>query len=528
MVRRVVAANLPGHNPQTRTTGQPTENPMLSLSRREFLRRSAILTSAAAASTLLRQTQAMQAAAKPLDIVILGAGLSGLVCAYELEQRGHHITLLEADQRHIGGRARTVRFADGLYGEAGAMRIPTKHDVTRHYIKLFGLTLRKFVQSNDQGYFFARNQKVRIKDALQLQSAYNLNADEKGKTSDDLWAKAVTNRLKPFTPAEKEDLLSPVFRTDTLRKFDQLSLRQVCEQAGLSQEALEYLMITQGQEQELETGIDETIREEYKELWSLDFDEIVGGTDRLPAAFADHLRNRPRMGCEVIKVTQSGDKPSAIYLENGQERKIEGDYLICTLPCPILTRIDLEGISPAKMRAIRELTYDSACKILAVCNHRFWETTDGIFGGGTFTDLPTGTTYYPADNAQAKDPATSKGPGVMLASYTWGHQARRLGALGEQDRSAIVPHHLGKVHPELRDKEILRQQASWSWDQHRWSGGAFAWFSPGQHTDLYPDLLKPEGKIYFAGEHASLSHTWMQGALESGLRVVSEITKRGR
>ena len=53
--------------------------------------------------------------------------------------------------------------------------------------------------------------------------------------------------------------------------------------------------------------------------------------------------------------------------------------------------------------------------------------------------------------------------------------------------------------------------------------GAFAWFLPGQHTDLYGALIMPEGRIHFAGEHTSLTHTWMQGALESGLRATREI-----
>ena len=76
--------------------------------------------------------------------------MSGLVAAYELERRGHRVTILEADTRHIGGRARTLRFADGLYGEAGAMRIPTRHLLTRHYVREFGLPLRPFVYSNPQ------------------------------------------------------------------------------------------------------------------------------------------------------------------------------------------------------------------------------------------------------------------------------------------------------------------------------------------------------------------------------------------
>lgn len=498
---------------------------MNGLSRRELFRRSVVLAGASAGMGLLRRVQAQEAGKKPLDVVIIGAGLAGLVCAYELEKRGHRITLLEAEKQHVGGRARTLRFGDGLYGEAGAMRIPEKHDVTRHYVKELGLALRKFVQSNLNGYYYGRGRKVRISEWARLQEAYDLRPGEKGKSPDDLWGMTVSQRLKALSPAEQRDLLSAAFQTPGARRIEQLTFRQLMD--TLSPEALEFLMTTQGQETELETGADETLREEYKELWSLSFDEIVGGTDRLAAGFADRLRSKPRMGCEVTRIVQTGDKAGAIYVENGQPQRVEGDFLICTIPLPVLMRVEFEpAISAGKMRAIRELSYDSATKVLAVCNKRFWETDDGIFGGGTFTDLPCGTAYYPANNAQKREADVSNGPGVLLASYTWGHQARRLGAMLEKERSELVIQSLAKVHPQLLAPAIVRQTASWSWDQHRYSLGAFAWFGPGEHSALYPSLLTPEGRVYLAGEHASLSHTWMQGALESGLRVVDELLKR--
>ena len=76
----------------------------------------------------------------------------------------------------------------------------------------------------------------------------------------------------------------------------------------------------------------------------------------------------------------------------------EGDFLLCTLPFPVLSRIAVEPkFSGPKGRAIRELNYDSSTEVLAVAWRRFWEADDGIYGGGTFADLPTGTTYYPPD-----------------------------------------------------------------------------------------------------------------------------------
>ena len=49
------------------------------------------------------------------------------------------------------------------------------------------------------------------------------------------------------------------------------------------------------------------------------------------------------------------------------------------------------------------------------------------------------------------------------------------------------------------------------------AGGAFALFDPGQQTLLHDEIIKPEERIHFAGEHASLYHAWIQGAFESGL-----------
>ena len=108
------------------------------------------------------------------------------------------------------------------------------------------------------------------------------------------------------------------------------------------------------------------------------------------------------MKCEVVRLTQDTPRrrAAAIYREGNVERRVEGDFVLCTLPFSVLTRMIVEPeLSGPKLRAIRELNYDSSTKVLALTHRRFWEQDDGIYGGGTFTDLPTGTTYYPSDNA---------------------------------------------------------------------------------------------------------------------------------
>jgi monoamine oxidase len=122
----------------------------LALTRRQFLRRSAL---AVAGASLVQPSLAHAATTIVLKspakkVLILGAGMAGLVAAYELSKLGHDVTILEARTRP-GGRVHTLRepFSDGLYAEAGAARIPDNHDLTLKYVKTFDLQLEPFYPS---------------------------------------------------------------------------------------------------------------------------------------------------------------------------------------------------------------------------------------------------------------------------------------------------------------------------------------------------------------------------------------------
>ena len=497
------------------------------ITRRQFLRRLGIATGATLGLAPLHDLRALAQPARPVHVVILGAGLAGLCAALELERRGHTCTILEAETTHIGGRARTLRFETGLYGEAGAMRVPKGHALPRHYISEFGLSMSPFVQSNPEAFYFVRGRRERIKDVSRLNSLYALTEAERDKSPDDLWAGSLVKRLQGLSPDERVELANLMPSSTALRSLDQQSLQQLFETEGLSPEAIEFLAVTYGMETLLGSALTEHLREEQNSVWTRGFDEIVGGTDRLPAAFAARLKSKPRMGAEVVRLEQdpARGRATAVYRDkDNRPFRVEGDFILCTLPFPVVTRLEVEpAFSGAKQRAIRELNYDSSTKVLAVTRRRFWEQDDGIFGGGTYTDLPTATTWYPSDNAAVRDPKVSSAPAVFLASYSWGQAARRLATLPHAQRSALALTHLTRVHPQLGRTGEVRRTASWSWDNHRWSGGAFAWFMPGQWTALHRHVVAPEGRIHFAGEHVSLSHTWMQGALESALISVRAI-----
>jgi monoamine oxidase len=80
---------------------------------------------------------------------------------------------------------------------------------------------------------------------------------------------------------------------------------------------------------------------------------------------------------------------------------------------------------------------------------------------------------------------------------------------------------VSKIHPRIRD--VYEVGASHAWYDDRWANGAFALFAPEQQTQLQAAITTPEGRIHFAGEHCSLYHAWIQGALESGIRAARAI-----
>jgi len=96
-------------------------------------------------------------------VLILGAGMAGLVAGYELSKLGHDVTILEARTRP-GGRVHTLRepFADGLYAEAGAARIPENHDLTIKYVKEFALPLEPFYPGKLNALRFDRGQREEV------------------------------------------------------------------------------------------------------------------------------------------------------------------------------------------------------------------------------------------------------------------------------------------------------------------------------------------------------------------------------
>jgi monoamine oxidase len=178
------------------------------LSRREFLRRSALAAAAVGVSntSLARGAAAVVLNAPAKKVLVLGAGVAGLVAAYELTKLGHDVTVLEARTRP-GGRIHTLRepFSDGLYAEAGAARIPDNHDLTLKYVKTFDLPLEPFYPARLNAIRFDRGSRQEVPiDGFTQAMSENYGDDlggkperwQKIKGGSDLLPKAFAHRLE--------------------------------------------------------------------------------------------------------------------------------------------------------------------------------------------------------------------------------------------------------------------------------------------------------------------------------------------
>jgi monoamine oxidase len=127
---------------------------------------------------------------------------------------------------------------------------------------------------------------------------------------------------------------------------------------------------------------------------------------------ARSLKAPVNQGAEVVQIVQTGSCVSASWIRGNECQQVSADWLICTAPLGVLTRIAMRPpLSARKQDAIRRLSYDSATKVLALTRRRFWESDDDIFGGGSVSDGILGSTWYPSDNEQ-KDPEISAAPSI--------------------------------------------------------------------------------------------------------------------
>ncbi|HEU0251551.1 MAG TPA: FAD-dependent oxidoreductase [Pyrinomonadaceae bacterium] len=355
-------------------------------------------------------------------MLILGAGMAGLVAAYELSKLGHEVTVLEARTRP-GGRVHTLRepFADGLYAEAGAARIPNNHDLTLKYVKEFGLELELFYPGRLNALRFDRGRREEVP-------------------------------IDGFTDAMTQNL---------------------GEELGGK-----------------------------PERWH----KIKGGSDLLPKAFAEKLRDKIQYGAPAVRIEQDANQARVVFLSGGRKQSLVADEVIVTLPFSVLRNLDLPALSERKRDLIKSVRYDAVSRVYLQTKSRFFEEKG--LNGFAFT----------SGNVEIWQPTWSQpGPRGILMTYARPGEAEKITRLKEDARIATTLKQLDSIFTGLRTN--FERGVTKCWMDDEWSRGAWAFVG---FTDFLTASV-PEGRIHFAGEHLSPWFSWIQGALSSGLKASKEI-----
>ena len=462
------------------------------------------------------------------SVVVLGAGIAGLVSAYELQQAGYRVTVLEARDR-VGGRVWSVRggdrivqrgrpdqiaqFGPGLYFNAGAARIPSTHRVILGYAKRLGVPLEVFVNVNrNAGWDFAgkvHQERRMVEDLLGQMTA--------------LLAKAIDQHaLDQHASKDELALLRPL-----------LPQNGKYEPRGGSGYSVEGGGYHQAPVPLPPLGLKELLPNQsiflpyfFEHIWDMQATMLqpVGGMDRIAHAIHEQVKPSVRLNAPVTAIRRVGDR---VRIEHGPGKQMtEADYAVVTFPAHLLGRIP-HDFSPAKKAALDKApAYLPSVKV-AFEAPRFWED-ENIFGGLAWTDRANENVIYPSDGFGAPR-------GVLVAAYVAGWTNRdnpqKFAGFSDAERLRICRDSVEALHPGK--SRLLTKGLSVGWGSVPYSEGVGALWGNGPADTAgrgpqYAELLKPEGPIVFAGEHLSYQGLWQEGAATSAheaLKLIDAMAK---
>lgn len=512
-------------------------------------------------STILKEIREQNTG--PRHVLILGAGMAGLVAAYELLKLGNTVEIIEASGA-VGGRVHTHHFKDGSYAELGAMRVPITHDYTHYYIAEMGLRdkLITFINNVENGFWDIHDVVTRQTQTgvASIYKHYRLSeAFQKLPSGGAILGFLMDNFIEGLTEDEKQMMFDGVAGTRLLQLLSGTSLGEFLIQSA-GEEAQDVIGVFTSLDVWWDKALSMYLRDEMVGTGSC-LQTLEGGMSQLPDALYGRLNGNVTFNREVVRIKlleQGVEVTTKTPDRAGTEKTQQYDYVLCTIPFSVLRRIELENLSYPKMSAIRGMTYASSTKVALDCKERFWQNGPyPILGGSSTSDRIQRQTYYPMDHLPVTKPLlreavrpTVEGarfrrpsihtatpqpappaelmkesveslPGALLGAYCWDQDARRLGALSNDERAEVVIENVSRFHPELR--KYVVDHASIDWEQYRWTAGAFVMLKPNELERFYPAAIRPEGRLYFAGEHCSTDQGWIQGALIASLRAVLQI-----
>ncbi|MGA3402801.1 MAG: FAD-dependent oxidoreductase [Acetobacteraceae bacterium] len=466
-------------------------------------------------------------------VVIIGAGIAGMVLAYELRNAGYRPLILEARPRP-GGRNWSLRVGDivtevdgtqhvswdhddHLYFNPGPARLPYHHEGILSYCRILGVPLE--VLCND-------NRAALMQDDHAFDGAPQVNRrvvnDARGYVAE-LAAKAVDKDLltQPVSTEDKERLRA------FLRSFGALDKELAYRGSARAGWAAPPDAMQPGRPHQ-PLDLRQILASDF---WQgpMQFGEFptmaatmlqpVGGMGRIGQAFGHGLRNVISYQAVVTRLrrTDAGVRITWKHAGTGAEQRIDAPCVVVTIPFPALRDVDAD-FAPATRVAMASVDYVPAGKVAFQAERRFWELDQQIYGGISWTSRDATQVWYPSGGLQ-------RAKGILVGAYIWSDDlGNAFAAKPLPQRLSDTLDDVAHLHPEA--PRFLGHGVSVAWKNIPYTRAGWAEWSREARATQFPVLLKGDGPYLFSGEHMSFITGWQEGAVRSAHKVLGDIAER--
>ena len=445
-------------------------------------------------------------------IVVLGAGMAGLNCAYQLKKTGYASSVYEASRR-VGGRIYSEQnvISPSQMTELGGEFIDTEHKDMLKLCREFNLPLLDTLSPTEaellRDTFFIDNRFYSEAEVLAAFEPYQKRI-------------AADIRSLPLTMTfEQHD-------SQTLY-FDNLSIKAYLDSIamdGFLRKGIEIAYLTEyGLETEEQSSINflylfsANTSQGFQIFGSSDERyKVAGGNQRVTDALYNQVRSQVVTERKLIRIKQAARGYTLTFNIGSRTETVQADMIICTIPFSVLRDIDFEVSLPQwKKNAIDNLGYGTNSKLFLGFSQPIWRSYNHsgyMFSNG---EIQTGW-----DNTQLQN-----GGGAGFTVYQGGKKGLALGSGTPQSQAPKFVSQLEQMWPGCAPAFTGRANRM-HWPEHPFTKGSYACYRPGQYTTIRGAEIKPVGNLFFAGEHcSSYFQGFMNGAAETGRIAAEEVVK---
>jgi monoamine oxidase len=436
-------------------------------------------------------------------IIVGGAGMGGLCCAYELMKKGHDVTVLEASGRH-GGHVLTAHdgLSDGLYGDFGQEHLcKPGYDKYWEYIKEFNLTAmpyprRKNMIRRIDGKFYTEEM---LHDTTTL-SKLGFNEREVKYLSANPWWDLESLYAKPYLDKFKDEYQPLNIGYDEL---DKIPMSDIYKKEGASAAALRYLG-GKNSSALYDLWLAAILNLRGVPLFPPEVFRLKDGNQMLPNAFAKKLGPRVWLNSPITMIKHAETGVTISYKQHNEQKEMKADFFVNCIPLPAFKNIPVQPALPPERRYIFEnISYDSYQRFVFQASSKFW-IDDGVQSINLELDHPDLWSVWQSSEEVDTHRVILLGTGPGGIS-----PQRALAAFRE-------------VYPGKKD--TIEQVISRDWTKETFSPTCERLpFPIGELHKFWPLLIKPHGRIHFAGAYADNLNWGTEAATRSANRVANEI-----